>query len=86
MMIDISRLHGPSNTSKSGRRRGPRPKVSAALLPQLIAAYVDDGRSIQFLAKRHRIAPSTVWKWLKRAGVERRPAGNRKAPLRRDAS
>jgi len=63
------------------RRRRHRPPTPA----QLRRRYLADGLSIGQLAARYGVSASTVRRWLKDAGIPRRPAGGRsRAPSREE--
>jgi transposase len=62
------------------RRRHRRPAPV-----ELRRGYVADGLSTGQLAKRYGVSASTVTRWLKDAGIPRRPAGRRsQAPAREE--
>lgn len=54
----------------------PPPMIVGEALAAIQNAY-RSGATIAEIARKQKLSTSTVWKYLKRSGIERRPAGPR---------
>jgi transposase InsO family protein len=80
------RAEGPAGlVDRSSRpRRSPTQLAPAAVAA--LAALRAAGHSLNYIVQQLRLVRSTVWRWLQRLGVNRRPRVAREAVLRYEAA